>query len=593
MRRVRGTIDVMFGYGFRAAPTAMWVTLGLGVVNGFAMGSFPYGFKIFTDAFVRRSSGGMVVGSIVAGSLIAVAWAAANLDANVGFGLIDRVRLFISVRIAELVNRVPGIEHFERPEYLKELELIEWNRGLLASGPRLSLDAMRMVIRGGMSAVLLGTVHPVLLLLPAFAAAPAFCDSWSVRIRQRCEERVGELRRLADQLFELAASAAPAKEIRIYGLASELERRHDALAEDVRRLTVRAAVVGALLGAAGWLVFVAGFLGGIWLILSQALDGRATAGQVVMAVVVGQQVRLYLQQAAGTFGQIFTTVRTAQRLLWLDDYAAAREQRGSAPVPSRLQEGIAFDHVTFRYPGTGADVLRDVSLFLPAGSIVAVVGENGAGKTTLMKLLARMYEPSIGRITVDGTEVGAFDLEAWRSSLSAALQDFVRFELVASETVGVGDLPRMDDTAAVDAALGRAGASDVMTTLDDGHSTQLGRSFLGGRDLSGGQWQKLALGRGMMRDHPLLLILDEPTASLDAETEHQLFERYGDAARRARSQTGAVTILVSHRFSTVRAADLIVVVDRGRVVEAGSHRDLMDAGGLYAELFTLQARAYR
>lgn len=593
MRRMRRTIDVMFGYGFRAAPGAMWTTLALGIVNGFSMGFFPFGFKIFTDAFVRRDSGGMVVGSIAAGGLIALAWAAANLDANVGFGLMDRVRLYISVRIAELVNRVPGVEHFERPEYLKELDLIEWNRGLLASGPRLTLDAMRMILRGGTAAVLLGTVHPALVVLPAFAAAPAFCDSWSVRIRQRCEERVGELRRLADQLFALAATAAPAKELRIFGLSSELERRHDALAEDVRKQTVRAALLGAVLGAFGWLVFVAGFLGGIWLVLSQALDGRATAGQVVMAVVVGQQVRLYLQQAAGTFGQLFTSARTAQRILWLEDFASAHGGRGSAIVPSRLERGIAFEHVTFRYPGTDNDVLRDVNLFFPAGNIVAVVGENGAGKTTLMKLLARMYEPSSGAIVVDDTEVGDFDLDAWRSSLSAALQDFVQFELIASETVGVGDLPRIDDAAAIDVALERAGAEDVMTTLDSGPATQLGKSFLGGRDLSGGQWQKLALGRGMMRDLPLVLILDEPTASLDAETEHQLFERYAEAARRARAQTGAITILVSHRFSTVRAADLVVVVDQGRVVEAGSHRELMSRGGLYAELFTLQAKAYQ
>jgi len=593
VRRIRRTADVMFGYGFRAAPAAMLTTLALGIVNGLSMGFFPFGFKIFTDAFVRRDSGGIVAGSIMAGGLIAVAWAAANLDANVGFGLMDRVRLYISIRIAEFVNRVPGVEHFERPEYLRELDLIEWNRGLLASGPRLSLDAMRMLLRGGAAAVLLGTVHPILLVMPAFAAVPAFCDAWSVRIRQRCEERVDELRRLADQLFALAATAAPAKELRIFGLAGELERRHATLADEVRRETVRAAVVGAVLGAVGWIVFVAGFLGGIWLVLLQALDGRATAGQVVMSVVVGQQVRLYLQQAAGTFGQLFTSARTAQRILWLEDFAQAHGGRGSADVPSRLERGIALEHVTFRYPGTDADVLRDVNLSFPAGSIVAVVGENGAGKTTIMKLLARMYEPSSGSITVDGTDIGDFDLDAWRSSLSAALQDFVQFELIASETVGVGDLPRIDDADAIDVAFDRAGAGDVIPTLDDGLSTQLGKSFVGGRDLSGGQWQKLALGRGMMRDRPLVLILDEPTASLDAETEHRLFERYAQAARRARSETGAITILVSHRFSTVRAADLIVVVDEGRVVEAGSHADLMRNGALYAELFTLQAKAYR
>jgi ATP-binding cassette subfamily B protein len=237
-------------------------------------------------------------------------------------------------------------------------------------------------------------------------------------------------------------------------------------------------------------------------------------------------------------------------------------------------------------------VLDRIDLHLPAGSAVAVVGENGAGKTTLVKLLTGMYPPTSGQVLIDDVPLDDIDLDAWRERTAATFQDFVRFELLAGETIGLGDLPRLDDDAALAAAIHRADADAVTGELAGGLATPLGRSFSGGQELSGGQWQRLALARGMMRDVPLLLILDEPTASLDAITEAALFERYL-TARTLAAEAGAITLLVSHRFSTVRMADLIVVLDQGRIAAAGSHADLMRSGGLYAELYELQARAYR
>ncbi len=236
-------------------------------------------------------------------------------------------------------------------------------------------------------------------------------------------------------------------------------------------------------------------------------------------------------------------------------------------------------------------VLDDISLHLPAGAVVAVVGENGAGKSTLVKLLARMYAPSEGRITVDGVDLADINIEEWRACLAGAFQDFYRLELHAQETVGVGDLPRLDDRSATGAAVDRAGAQDVIERLAYGLETQLGPSWEEGTEVSFGQWQKLALARGFMRDAPLLLVLDEPTAALDAETEHALFERFAEAAR-SHVDTGRVTVLVSHRFSTVRMADLIVVMDGAHVVEVGSHEELMALRGHYSELFGIQAAAY-
>jgi ATP-binding cassette subfamily B protein len=285
-------------------------------------------------------------------------------------------------------------------------------------------------------------------------------------------------------------------------------------------------------------------------------------------------------------------LEAAQRLAWLEDFVASRATGGEVSPPTRLERGIRLEGVAFRYPGTEEFVLRDIDLDLPAGTVVAVVGENGAGKTTLVKLLSRFYEPTDGRITVDGVELGRIKADEWRERLAGAFQDFMRFEFQAGLTIGLGELARMEDVPALRTAVSRAGADDVIAKLPNGLDTQLGPTWENGMELSFGQWQKLALARGFMRDRPLLLALDEPTAALDAETEHALFERFA-AASRASREDGRITVLVSHRFSTVRMADLIVVIDDGRIVEAGSHEELMARDGLYAELYGIQARAYR
>jgi ATP-binding cassette subfamily B protein len=223
--------------------------------------------------------------------------------------------------------------------------------------------------------------------------------------------------------------------------------------------------------------------------------------------------------------------------------------------------------------------------------VVAVVGENGAGKSTLVKLLAKLYAPDSGRILVDNTDLARIDPVRWRERLAGAFQDFFRFEFLTGQSIGVGDLPRLDQEPALLSAADRAGALDVISGLPAGLATQLGPTWSGGVDISFGQWQKLALARGFMREAPLVVALDEPTAALDAETEHQLFERYAQVSRQT-SGNGGITILVSHRFSTVRMADLIIVLDGARVAEAGGHEELMARGGRYSELYSIQASAY-
>jgi ATP-binding cassette subfamily B protein len=449
-----------------------------------------------------------------------------------------------------------------------------------------------MAVRTAGIAVLLATVYPPLGLLPLAGLPPYLAGKRSVALRERAESRVAEQRRLAGELFELAATAGPAKELRTYGLGPELRERHDRLSATARRAVVRAATAGALWSALGWVLYAAAFSGAIAVIAVRAARGEASPGQVVLAVSLLRRAQLTVSQASSVIGQVVTTATAAQSLLWLEDHARAQSSVG-LPAPTRLERGITLENVSFTYPATTDPVLSEVSLRLPAGSTVAIIGENGAGKTTLVKLLTGMYHPTTGRILLDDLDLAEVDRTEWRGRTTAAFQDFVKWQLLAGQTVGIGDLPRIADDEAVRTALDRAAGTGVLQELPAGLETPLGKSFIGGTDLSGGQWQKLALGRAMMRDHPLLLVLDEPTASLDAPTEDVLFRRYLAAARRTAADTGGVTILVSHRFSTVRMADLIVVMDQGRVIQAGDHATLLADGGLYAELYELQARAYR
>jgi ATP-binding cassette subfamily B protein len=268
-------------------------------------------------------------------------------------------------------------------------------------------------------------------------------------------------------------------------------------------------------------------------------------------------------------------------------------EAGTDPAPSRLRSAITLRGLSFSYPGTERSVLTALSLTLPAGATIAVVGENGSGKTTLVKLLLGLYAPTSGSIMIDDVPLESIAPDAWRERCTAAFQDFACFNLPAVSSVGVGDVAAHDSEPLALDALSRAGGSDLVEQLPEGLATYVGVPFTGGHNLSGGQWQKLALGRAARAPDPLLVVLDEPTASLDAQAEHALFTRYASLSSRLAAASGTITLLISHRFSTVRMADLIVYLEDGHAIEAGTHEDLMSAAGRYAEAFTLQASAYR
>jgi ATP-binding cassette subfamily B protein len=441
-------------------------------------------------------------------------------------------------------------------------------------------------------ALLGAAVSPWLLPLVFFAAAPIWFGDRGRRAVTRAELDTAEPFRLQRHLFNLASGPAGGKEIRVAGAGAEVAARQRAAWVEAMRGRQHAHVTAMWWNVAGWAVFSAGFGAGLALAVHRAGPGGASAGDLVLAITVAATLRDGVQSALFGVNLAMGGRTVAEPYGWLRERAAAADDRAVSPAPDRLRDGITLERVAFTYPGTERPALDGIGCRLPAGSVTAIVGEYGSGKTTLVKLLAKFYAPDRGRILVDGADLAEIAPERWRARMSAAFQDFGRFHTRFGDAVGIGDVQRLDDREAVAAAVRAADAEPLVQRLPDGLDTQLGRS-LGGVELSEGQWQKTALARAAMRDGPLLFVLDEPTASLDAPSEHAIFERYMARARELAGRTGAVTVVVSHRFSTVAGADHIVVLDRGRLVEQGGHEELLARGGRYARLYRIQADAYR
>ena len=580
---------------FRADPWRSAAVFVLTVAASLIGVLSAYWLKQIVDGARVGDEGAATAGAVGIGLTLGVGTLARSSVAMMQFSLTEKTGQHLERVIMGLVSGIPGIEHHESPSYAKRLDVLRREQRVLAFSGTNVADLVALAVQVAATSLLLASVTPLLLGVALFAVAPVWAGTRAERIRQAALDSTADDALQARHLFELATSRAAGKELRVFGVGGDLLRRHQRAWETSDRCLDVAGRAGLAWTAAAWLVFAVGYAAAVVVVVDRAVAGRASVGDIVLALALVGQVNRQVGLAVQSVGVAARTLRVADRFLWLVDHAAASQPvvDDPAPVPERLVRGIELRDVSFRYPEADGDVLAGVDLTLPAGATVAFVGDNGAGKSTLVKLLCRFYDPSAGRITVDGVDLRRIPADQWRARMGAGFQDFARFELRAGETVGVGDLALIDDETAVRAALDRAGSAAVTGALRDGLATRLGPSFDDGVDLSGGQWQKLALARGMMRPAPLLLVLDEPTAALDAETEHELFTRYASAAAATAADTGAITVIVSHRFSTVRMADLIVVVEGGHIVEAGSHHQLMARRGLYAELYDLQARAYR
>jgi ATP-binding cassette subfamily B protein len=548
--------------------------------------------KLLGDGVLAQDRRLLLTAAIGLGVSATATWFLRTVSTRVQRRFRDKVTITLESHVARLQASVATIAHHERPDYRDRLAVLRDQVYVLDHMYMSLFSTCGWILRLGVTVGLLMAIHPALVLLAVFALPTVLTATWRPAVERAAQERGAQANRRARHLFVIATTAPPGKEVRVTGIGPRLVTQRRAAWEHWYGPVAAARWSSAAWNTLAWSIFGLAYVGAV-VFVSSGL--RAAPGNVLLVLAAGSRLSAYIGATVGEIGFLRGIwLDGSQRLAWLEDYAASLVAHADLAVPEQLRAGIRLEHVSFAYPGTERLVLDDVSLELRAGSVVAIVGENGAGKTTLVKLLAKLYEPQSGRIMIDGTDLARMPADAWRARLAGAFQDFFRFEFRARHSVGVGDVPRLDDEPAVVAAVGRAGAGDVVAHLAAGLETQLGPTWPDGVEVSFGQWQKLALARAFMREHPLLLVLDEPTAALDAETEHALFERYAVAAGRdGHAGDGRITILVSHRFSTVRMADRIVVLDGAHVAEVGTHDDLMAKGGQYAELYGIQAAAYR
>jgi ATP-binding cassette subfamily B protein len=501
----------------------------------------------------------------------------------------------MSVQLMEHAAKL-DLAQFEDPEFYDHLERARRQTvgriALLSLLLSMSQDALTLLTLAGA----LIAYNPWLLLLLAIAVIPSFLGEthfaalgYSLLFRWTPE------RRQLDYLRYVGASDKTAKEVQMFGLAPWLTERYRGLSqkfyEENRNLSVRRGVVSALLSILGTVGYYAAYV----VILIRAVKGDITIGTLTFLAASFGRGRDVIQNI------LLSASNVAEQALYLRDLFVFLEMRptiesppNARAVPAKIQSGFVFENVGFRYPESERWAVRNVDLVLRPGERVALVGENGAGKTTITKLLARLYDPTEGRITLDGIDLKEYDLVSLRHTIGVIFQDFVRYDMRFDENIGVGeidsvraDLDRNNGTPpAISAAAENSLAASLLPRFSKGYQQMLGRRFDEGVDLSGGEWQKIALARAYIRDAQVL-ILDEPTAALDARAEYEVFLRFSELV------AGRMAILISHRFSTVRMADRIIVLRHGRVEEEGSHEDLLANGGLYEELFTMQAQGYR
>ena len=501
--------------------------------------------------------------------------------------LANRYTQHVSVRVMEQAARL-DLTTYEDPLFYDRLE-----RARVQATDRLAMiqqmgRLFQQVITTLVFSVALAWASPWLILLLALGVLPSFIGETHYAFLGYAKNfRQTPAKRQMDYLRQVAGSREGAKEVKLFGLSKFFTERFQALAhqiyvEDVT-LSRSKLIIGGLLGIIGTLGYYGAYVYVIW----RTLHGAYDIGQFTFLTAA-------IQQASSNLQQVFSTASgIADQALFLTDLLAFFEMQptvqskpNSLPAPNPIEQGFEFRNVSFTYPGTERTVLHNFNFTLSRGERIALIGENGQGKTTVVKLITRLYDPTEGQILLDGIDLREYSIEELHRQIGVIFQDFMRFEMTARENIAVGRIDEPHQQAAIEDAAHKSLADTVVDKLAHGYDQVLGRRFEGGVELSGGEWQKMALARAYLRDAQLL-ILDEPTAALDARSELEVFERFAELTQ------GKMALLISHRFSTVRMADRIVVLSGGRLLEEGNHQQLMAKNGLYASMFEMQAASYR
>lgn len=589
-RYTRHALDLVWSTSRRLTIALALLTLVAGVLPA----AIAYVGAQIVDAVVAAIAAGAtddlshVLGYVALEGVLVAALAAAQRGLSTCQSLL---RAQLGQRVNEMILEKAltlELRHFEDSEFYDRLtrarrEASSRPLALVMSSFGLVQNAIALVSFGTLLAQFSPWAVAVLLLagLPSFVAEAKFSGDAFRLFRWRSPET-----RMQMYLETVIAREDHAKEVKLFELGPRLLDRYRAIFRKVfredRALTIRRDTWGFFLGLVSTGAFYAAYA---WVALS-AVRGRITLGEMTMYVMLFRQGQSAVSAILSAIGGMYEDNLYLSTLYeYLDTpIEAGTGTRTAGPTPG---DGLRFEHVTFTYPEAAEPTVRDVSFHLKPGESLALVGENGSGKTTLIKLLTRLYVPDSGRILLDGLDLAEWQPAALRRRVGVIFQDFARYQLKVGENIGAGDVRHFEDEARWRAAAGLGMSAPFIDELPAGYDTQLGKWFKDGRELSGGQWQKIALSRAFMREDADILVLDEPTAAMDARAEAQVFEQFQSLAR------DRMVILISHRFSTVRMADQILVIEGGRVLERGSHEQLMQLGGHYAGLFSLQARGYR
>ena len=593
---ILGTIPRLLQLVLEAVPLWLILSLTLTLSNALIPVAQLYISKLIVDQVVGLVRGGEVtqftphlIGLVAGGFGLTILGSLLQQSSNYAARVVeDTFLLHANIRLLKQAMHL-DLAHYESPEFHDILNRAQ------QSGSQYPMRVVRLLTRllgqltrfGGLLTLLL-RFSPWVMVLLLLSTLPTFGIGVQYSHRRFwMNRRQTPSRRLADYFGEVLTEAKYVKEVRLFNLGHYLVRQYRDIREEFNQESRKLAGRQSMAQFTLEVMSNTGFYGAYGLVLRQALLGTVTIGDLTLYVGAFQQAQSAIASILNSIAQIYEyNLYVSQYFEFLDLRPTVLSPAGPhQSFPRPMQHGLVLEDVSFTYPGASHPTLKEINLVIEPGECIALVGLNGSGKTTLLKLISRLYDIDRGRISIDGISLADFELDDLRQNIGVLFQDFARYALNVDDNIGFGNLAYREDDDRVHQAAQDAGATDVIDTLEQGYKTVLGKMFSGGVELSGGQWQKIGLARAFMSDAQIL-ILDEPTAAVDAIAEHDLFQRFRQLTK------DKMTFLVSHRFSTVRMADRIIVLDNGQIVEVGPHDQLMENHGLYQQMFELQASSY-